>query len=180
MKTSTLHRVTVNIVCIGNNGRELCYQFNALTHQVIATDIIRIWIKSVHFEHTTSQNIHDIATLQLNNVGNCTVIERHIVVQKFLKCLQFLLIRQLTREQEEGNLLKTEALFLQKWAYQIIQLIATIVKFTLCRGQLAICIALITHDITYIGQSNQYTRTILITKSTLYIKLLECLFINLA
>ena len=47
-------------------------------------------------------------------------------------------------------------------------------------GQFTFCIALITHNVTDIGQSDQHTRTIFITKSTLHIELLECILINLA
>ena len=180
METSTLNRVTVDVVCISDNGWELGYQLYALAHQIVTADVIRIRIEGVHFEHTTGQDVHDVTAFQLDDMGNRTMIKRHIIVQEFSESIQFLLIRQLAREQQEGNFLESEALLLQERSYQIIEFITTIIKFTLCRGQLTFCIALITHYITDIGQSDQHTRSIFITKSTLHIELLECILINLA
>ena len=180
METSTLNRVTVDVVCISDNGWELGYQLNTLAHQIVTADVIRIWIEGVHFEHTTGQDVHDVTAFQLDDMGNRTMIKRHIIVQEFSESIQFLLIRQLAREQQEGYFLESEALLLQERSYQIIEFITTIIKFTLCRGQLTFCIALITHNITDIGQSDQHTRSVFITKSTLHIELLECFLINLA
>ena len=180
MQTSALHRVTIDIVCVCDDGRELGNQLYTLAHQVVTTDIIRIWIESVHFEHTTSQDVHDIATLQLNDMGNRTVIERHIIIDEFPESLQFLLVRQLTGEQKESHLLKTESFLLEKRSYKVIQFIATIVEFTLGRFQFTLLITLITHHITDIGQTDEHTRTILIAKTTLHIEFGECLLVNLA
>ena len=180
MQTSALHRVTIDIVCVCNDGRELGNQLYTLAHQVVTTDIIRIWIESVHFEHTTSQDVHDIATLQLNDMGNRTVIERHIIIDEFPESLQFLLVRQLTGEQEESHLLKTESLLLEKRSYKVVQFVATIVEFTLGRFQFTLLITLITHYITDISQTDEHTRTILIAKTTLHIEFGECLLVNLA
>ena len=180
MQTSTLNRVTVDVVCISDDGWELGNQLYALAHQIVTADVIRIRIEGVHFKHTTGQDVHDVAAFQLDDMGNRTMIKRHIIVQEFSESIQFLLIRQLAREQQEGYFLESETLLLQERSYQVIKFITTIIKFTLCRGQLTFCIALITHYITDIGQSDQHTRAILITKSTLHIELLECILINLA
>ena len=113
-------------------------------------------------------------------MGNRTVIERHIIIDEFPESLQFLLVRQLTGEQEESHLLKTESLLLEKRSYKVIQFIATIVEFTLGRFQFTLLITLITHHITDIGQTDEHTRTILIAKTAFHIEFGECLLINLA
>ena len=95
METSTLNRVTVDVVCISNDGWELGNQLNALAHQIVTADVIRIRIEGVHFKHTTGQDVHDIAAFQLDDMGNRTMIKRHIIVQEFFESIQFLLIRQL-------------------------------------------------------------------------------------
>ena len=180
VQASTLHRVTIDVVCISDDGWELRNQLYTLTHQVIAADIIRVRIEGVHLEHTASQDVHDVGTLQLDDVGNGTVIERHIVVQEFLESIQLLLIRQLTGKEQEGNFLETEPFLLQERSNEIIKLIATIVELTLGRLQLTILIAFVTHNVTDVGQSDQHTRAILITKSTLHVELGKCLLIYLA
>ena len=57
-----------------------------------------------------------------------TMIKRHIIVQKFLESIQFLLIRQLARAQQEGYFLESEALLLQERSYQVIKFITTMVR----------------------------------------------------
>ncbi len=95
-KLLTLYRVTIDVVCIGDDGWELRNQLHTLTHQVVAADIIRVRIEGVHFEHATSQDVHDVRSLQFDDVRNGAVVERHVVVEEFLKSLQLLLVRQLT------------------------------------------------------------------------------------
>ena len=175
MQASSLHRVTIDVVCVGNDGWELGDQLDALTHQVV-----RIWVEGVHLQDATSQDVHDVATLQLDDMSDGTMIKRHVVVQEFLEGIQLLLVWQLTREQEECHLLKTKTLLLQERSNEVVQLVTTIIKLTLGRAQLAIGITLITHDVTDIGQTDQHTGAILITKTTLHIELLECLLIYLA
>ena len=179
VQASALYRVTIDVVCIGDDRWELRNQLHTLTHQVVAADIVRVRIEGVHFEHATSQDVHDVRTLQLDDVSNGTVVERHVVVQEFLESLQLLLIRQLTGKEQEGNLLKSESFLLQERSNEVVKLVATIIELTLGRLQLAILIALVTHNVTDVGQSYQHTRAILITKSTLYIELGECILINL-
>ena len=96
MQTATLYRVAVDVVGIGDNGWELGYQLYALTHQVVAADVIRIWIECVHLEHASRQYVHDVAALQFDNMRDGAVVERHVVVEQFLKSFQLLLVRQLT------------------------------------------------------------------------------------
>ena len=103
--------MTVDIVCISNDGWELGNQLNTLAHQIVTADVIRIRIEGVHFEHTTGQDVHDVAAFQLDDMGD------RIIVQKFLESIQFLLIRQLAREQQEGYFLESEALLLQERSY---------------------------------------------------------------
>ena len=49
VQASALHRVTIDVVCVGDDGWELSNQLHALTHQVVAADIVRVRIEGVHF-----------------------------------------------------------------------------------------------------------------------------------
>ena len=72
-----------HIISIRNDSGELGDKVNALTHQVIPRSIIGIGVETVHFEHTTRQDIHDIISFQLDNIHFRLLFERHIVVNQF-------------------------------------------------------------------------------------------------
>ena len=180
VKTSTLHGVTIDVVSIRNDGRELGYQLDALTHQIVTADVVWVRVEGVHFEHATSQDVHDVGAFQLDDVRDGTVVERHVVVDQFLESLQVLLVWQLSGKQEVSHLLESESLLLEERRNEVVELVTTIVELTVGRHELAIGITLVAHNVTDIGQSDQHTRTILVTESTLHIIFLECLLVYLA
>ena len=94
VQTSTLHTMAIDIIRICNYRWKFCNQLNTLTHQIISTNIIWIWVKSIHFQDTSRQNIHDIIAFQIYDMHDCTMIQRHIIVEKFTKSRQFLFVRK--------------------------------------------------------------------------------------
>ncbi len=91
-----LHRVAVDVVSVGDDGRELRDQIDRLPHQVVARDVIGIGVKRIHLEYATGQDIHDIGALEVNQMHDGAMVERHILIDKFLESFQFLFVRQVT------------------------------------------------------------------------------------
>ena len=166
MQTSSLYGVTIDVICVGNNRWELSNKFYWLTHKIVSAYIIRIRIKGVHLQNTTTENVHDVRTLKVDDVHDSTVVKRHIIVDKLTESSKFLLIRQLTRKDKICYFLKAESLFLQQRSNKVIKLIPTIKQLTRAWHERTTVVTLITNNITYIGESYKHTRTIFITKSS--------------
>ena len=180
MQAPAPYGMTVNVVGVGDNSRYLGYQFNALAHQVVPAHVIGIRVKSIHLQYATSQDVHDVGAFQVYDMHRGAMVERHVIVEQFAESGQFLFVWQLTRQQQISDLLKTETFLGQQRRNQVIQLIATIIEFALRGTQLPLRVALITHHITYIGQTHEHARAILVAQSSLHAILAEIFLVDLA
>ena len=87
-----------HIISIRNDGRELGDKIDTLAHQIVAGSIVGIGIETIHFEYAARKDIHDIISLQLDNIHFRLLLERHIVIDQFAERSQFFLVRQTTGE----------------------------------------------------------------------------------
>ena len=108
-----------------------------------------------------------------------TMVERHIVVQEFTESRELFLVWQFARQQQECHLLESEAFLFQQRSHQLVELVAAIVQFSLCRHRFTVLVGLISHHITYIGESHEHARAVLITKSSLHAILRKQFVVNL-
>src|SRR5574344_1706343 len=126
MKGTSLLAVTVNIVSISYNSRELGNKFYGLTHQIVTRYVVGIRVKGVHFQNATGKNVHDVASFEVYDVHQRLMVQGHVVVQQFAKSCQFFLIGQLTGKDKEGNLLKAKSFLFQQRSNKVIQFIPAI------------------------------------------------------
>ena len=82
VQTAPLYAVAVDVVSVGDDCRELGYQLNRLPHEIVAADIVGIGVKGVHLEHTACEDIHDVRSLEVDDVHDGAVVEGHIVVEQ--------------------------------------------------------------------------------------------------
>ena len=71
--------VPVHIVRVGDRGRELRDQLDALAHQVVARHVVRILVEGVELHHAAREDVHDVVALQLDDVQDGLLLQRHIV-----------------------------------------------------------------------------------------------------
>ena len=96
MQRTTIRGMAQHVISVCNNGREFGYQVNTLTHQVITRSIIRLRVKTVHFKHATGQNVHNVISLQLNDIHFGLLFQRSIVINQLTERRQLFLVRQMT------------------------------------------------------------------------------------
>ena len=178
MQRTTIRGMAQHVISVCNNGRELGYQVNTLTHQVIARSIIRLRVKTVHFKHATGQNVHNVISLQLDDIHFGFLFQRGIIINQLTERCQLLLVRQMTGQQQISHFLKTKTFLLNDAMCQIFQIIPTIEKFAGDRLQTSTGNTFIPYYVTYLGQPYQNTCTVLVTQSTLHVKLGEQFIVN--
>lgn len=59
--------------------------------------IVGIGIETIHFEYAARKDIHDIISLQLDNIHFRLLLERHIVIDQFANEASSSLVRQTDR-----------------------------------------------------------------------------------
>ena len=112
MQGTTESGVAKHIVSIGDDGRELRDKIDALTHQVITGSIIRVGIKTIHFEYAARKDIHNVVPFQFDNIHFRFLFQRHVVVNQVTEREQFFLIRQTAGEQQVSHFFEAEAFLL--------------------------------------------------------------------
>ena len=95
VEATSLHRVAIDVVSISHDSWELGNKLYRLAHEVVARNIIGIRVEGVHFEHTTSQDVHDVSTLEVDDVYDGTMVERHIIVEQLAEGSKLFLVRQI-------------------------------------------------------------------------------------
>ena len=108
------------------------------------------------------------------------MVEWHVLVDELAESIQFLFIRQIAREEQVGDFLESETLFLEQWFYEIIQFIATIIEFSLCGLRFTLFVNLITQYISNVGQSHENSASIFVAKSSLHAIFLKEFVVDLA
>ena len=102
------------------------------------------------------------------------VVQGHPGVQELGERLQFLAVGQFAGQEQVGGLFIAEAppLFQDRFR-EVLQFITAIVQTTVDGFQGAILLALVTHDITDVGQTDQDTGSVLVAQSALHAVALE-------
>ena len=167
-----------HIISIRNDGRELGDKIDTLAHQIIAGSIVGIGIETIHFEYAARKNIHDIISLQLDNIHFRLLFERHIVIDQFAERSQFFLVRQATGKQQISHFFEAETFFLDDGVGNVFHIVAPIEQFSRNWLQTAAGDTFVTYHITNLCQTYQYTGAVFITQSTLHVKLGEQFIVN--
>jgi len=180
MQRTTLLAMSVNVVSIGDDGRETWDQLDRLAHQVVARGIIGVRIERVHFEDATGQDVHDVLSLQIQDVHLRLLFERHIVADQFLETCQFFYIWQFTGQKQVSDLFETETFLLDQPVCDVFHIVSAVKQFSRDRFQSAFRQTLVTHHVTNLRQSDQHSCTVFVTKPTLHIIHWEQFVVDLA
>ena len=101
--------VPQHIVCISDDRRELGDQLDALAHQVLRRQVIRILVECIHLQHAASENVHDIVAAHLDDVQNRPLLQEHVVHQSAAERLQLVRLRETAGQEKETRLLVAES-----------------------------------------------------------------------
>ena len=165
--------VPVHVERIGDGRGELRDEFDALAHEVVAGDVVRVLIEGVELHDAARKDVHDIVALQLNDVQDGLLLQGHVVEDQVLESLKFLGVRKASGEQQEADLLITEALLLHDGVYEVLHFVATEIQPSLDGHDGPVVQTLVTDDIADIGESDEHAGAVLITQTPLDIELLE-------
>ena len=180
MQRTSLHAMTIDVVSISYDSGETRNQFHRLTHQIVAREIVGIWVERVHLQYAARKYVHDVRTLKVDDVNDGLVVERHILVDKLTECIKILFVGQISRKKQIGNLLKTETALIYNRCNKVVKLIATIEQFALGRLQMSVVRSLVAHNITNVGKTNKHTASVLVAQTPLHAILQKQIVVNLA
>ena len=169
MQRTALLAVTVNIVGIGDDGRKARDQLDRLAHQVVARRVVGVRIESVHFEHATCQYVHDVLSFEVEDVHLRFLFERHAVADQFPETRQLFLVGKLSGQEQVGNLFETETFFLDQTMRDVFHVVSAIKELSGDCFQAAFRQTFVADNVTYFCQTDQYTRTVFVTKPALHI-----------
>ena len=172
--------VPVDVVCVSDDGGELGNQLYRLSHEVVARYVVGVAVEGIHLQYATCQDVHDVGTFEVYQVYDCTVVERHVVVQQFAESRQLLLVRQLSGEQQECHLLESEALLLQERSHQLVEFVSAIEQLAFAWLGLAVFADFISDDVSDVGQSDEHTRSVFVSQSSLHAELRKQFVVYLA
>ena len=165
--------VPVHIVRVGDRGRELRDELDALAHQVVARHVVGILVESIELHHAAREDVHDVVPLQLDDVQDGLLLKRHVVDDQVLECLELLRVRQAAGQEQEADFLIAETLLGHDGVHEVLDLIAPEIELTLDGLDGAVVLALVAHDVTDVGQSDQHTGAVFVTKTALDVQFLE-------
>ena len=180
MQRTALHAMTINVVCVSYHSWETCNQFHRLTHQVVAREIVGIGVERVHLQHATRKDVHDVRTFKVDDVNDCLVVERHVLVDKLTECVKILFVGQISRKKQIGDFFKAETALIYNRCNKVVKLIATIKQFALGRLQMSVVRSLVAHNITNVGKSDKHTASVLVAQTALHAILLKQIVVYLA
>ena len=180
MQRTALLAMPVNVVSVGDDGRETRDQLDRLAHQVVARGIVGVRVERVHFEDATGQDVHDVLSLQVQDVHLRLLFERHIVADQLLEACQFFLVGQFAGQKQVGDFFKTETFFLDQPVCDVFHIVSAVKQFSGDRFQPAFRQTLVPHHVADLRQSYQHTCTVFITKPALHIIHREQFVVDLA
>ena len=159
--------MAVDIVGVGDDGREAGDELDGLPHEVVSRDVVGIGVKCVHLQDAAGEDIHDVAALEVDDVDEHLVVEGHIVIDELAEGRQFLLVGQFAREDEVGYLLKSEALFLEQRRHEVVELVSSVEELALNGHESLVRVDIVAYDIADIGEADEDACAVLITQAPL-------------
>ena len=163
--------VIVCVIGIHSQHRKDRNQHQALPQHVRQADIIRVAVVGCQREHTARQAVHHVMRRRLHdNIAREIGRQRASLCQQSLEIAQTLGIRQLTEQQQIGNLLIPLAAVADKALHQILNANAAVVQLTLTGHDFAACL-LAGDNVRNVGQTGQYALSIDVAQTALDIVL---------
>ena len=101
------------------------------------------------------------------------LLQRHVVQDQVGEFLQLLAVGKPAGEQQERDFLETETVFAHDGAAEVLDFVAPEIELAFDRHQGAVLLALVTHDVTDVGQSDQHAGAVFVAQSALDVQLLE-------
>ena len=96
VERATQRLVAQHIVGIRDDGGEFRNKFHTLAHEVVTRCIVGGCVEGVEFQYASRKDVHDVVTLEFDDVENGLLLQRHIVDEQCTKILQLFRVGQLT------------------------------------------------------------------------------------
>ena len=170
--------VAVHVVRVGNGGGELGDEFDALAHEVVAGDVVGVLVEGVELHHAAREDVHDVVTLELDDVQDGLLLKRHVVEDQVLERLELLGVRKPSGEQQEADLLVPEALLGHDGMDEVLHLVAPEIKPALDGKDAPVVLPLVSDDVADVGEADKHARAVLVAQSPLDVEFLEELRIH--
>ena len=127
------------LVCVSDQRREISDQRDRLFQHVRYGCVIRIVVITVKSEDASRYLVHQVARRRHHDhVAREPGRELSVLADELVEFIELLLCGKITEVQKEGRLFEAEAVFLSEVIYKIFDIVAAIVKISLCRHFLTI------------------------------------------
>ena len=91
---------------------------------------IHIRERSHTFQYASRKDVHDVVTLEFNDVENGLLLQRHIVDEQCTKILQLFRVGQLTRKEEVRNFFESKALLIHDSMGKVLDFVTTVIELS--------------------------------------------------